>query len=730
MTSSPQAPAAMEPATAPAPVPRPDGAPRRVGLLGTGYIADWHAQALSAVEGVRLAAVCDRVKNRAEAFAQKHGVPAVHDSLQAMLAGERLDAIHILLPPDFHAEAARAVLEAGIHVLLEKPMATRADECDALVALAERRRLSIGVGHNFLFARPYEELRRDVRDGLLGPLDQISITWNRELPQATSGPYDLWMLRDPGNIMLEIGPHSVAHAIDLVGPLDTVQVRPGNPISLPGGRTFFRRWQVDATRGRTAVELKFSFVPGFTEHTIHVRGLLGSATADLEHNTYSLRRPGPRGDDFDRHARVRDVARSLEVQARRTLREYLWSKLRRRPGAPYGLSILRTLQAFYGGLGTGLDERIRGRTGVQVMRTCEHIARSVPGIPQEASAPPGERSQKVSAPPLTLILGSTGFIGTELLRQMVAAGNRTRVLLRSPGKLPDELRTPLVEICTGNLNRDSDLHQALDGIQRVVHLARAQAKTWADYEREEIEVTRRVAEAALAAGVKRFVYTGTIDSYYAGAHAGTITEKTPLDPRIGRRNLYARAKAASEDLLSKMQRDRGLPLVICRPGIVIGRGGSPFHWGVGMWWHGFVCQLWGDGKNKLPFVLVEDVARALLGALETPGLEGESFNLVADPCLSAEEYLDELDRCGALKLLRKPTPILNFYLVDLCKWAVKLLIRHPERRFPSYRDWETRTQQARFDCSHAKTRLGWRPISDRAELVRLGIQEPLGELLR
>ena len=255
-------------------------------------------------------------------------------------------------------------------------------------------------------------------------------------------------------------------------------------------------------------------------------------------------------------------------------------------------------------------------------------------------------------------------------------------------------------------------------------------KNWADYQQLEIEATRRVAECALEAGVKRFIYTGTIDSYYAGRGAGTITEETPLDPQIERRNLYARAKAASEQILMRMHRERGLPVAIVRPGIVIGRGGSPFHWGVGMWWHEAVCQIWGDGNNKLPLVLVEDVAKGLIAAMETPGIEGQSFNLAGDPCLSAQEYLNELDRLGGMRIQRHATPILKFYLQDMMKWAVKVAVRHPERRMPSYRDWESRTQQAVFDCTAAKTTLGWRPVNDRGELVRQGIEEPLLEAMK
>jgi len=148
-----------------------------------------------------------------------------------------------------------------------------------------------------------------------------------------------------------------------------------------------------------------------------------------------------------------------------------------------------------------------------------------------------------------------------------------------------------------------------------------------------------------------------------------------------------------------------------------------------MWWHDAVCQIWGEGTNKLPLVLVEDVAAGLIAAMEKPGIEGRQFNLVADPCLSAQEYLDELDRAGGMRVQRHATPILRFYLIDMLKWAVKVAVRHPERRMPSYRDWESRTQKARFDCTAAKAVLGWRPVSEREELARRGIAEPLMDFL-
>jgi nucleoside-diphosphate-sugar epimerase len=149
-----------------------------------------------------------------------------------------------------------------------------------------------------------------------------------------------------------------------------------------------------------------------------------------------------------------------------------------------------------------------------------------------------------------------------------------------------------------------------------------------------------------------------------------------------------------------------------------------------MWWHDAVCQTWGDGQNKLPLVLVEDVASGMIAAMDTPDIEGRSFNLVGDPCLNAQEYLDELNRCGGFHVQRHTTPIFKFYLIDLVKWVAKVALRFPDRQFPHFRDWETRTMRATFDCTAAKTVLGWKPVTDRDEVVRKGIAEPLDEFTK
>ena len=185
-----------------------------------------------------------------------------------MFAGQRLDAIHVLLPPDQHFAAALESLDAGVHVLLEKPMCLLEEECPLLAERAKRKGCALGVSHNFLHYPIYRQLKKDVAAGRFGRLDHVTITWNKELPQLRAGPFGSWMLQGAGNIILESGAHSVAHLIDLVGLPDSIEARADAPIELPDGVRFLRRWFVRAIKGPTPVELRFAFGPGFPEHSI------------------------------------------------------------------------------------------------------------------------------------------------------------------------------------------------------------------------------------------------------------------------------------------------------------------------------------------------------------------------------------------------------------------------------------------------------------------------------
>ena len=694
----------------------------RVAIVGTGYIAEFHARGIRALPDVELVSVCDANLRRARSFAAEWGVPTAFDSVQSMLAEQRIDVAHVLTPPGLHHSLAKPILQTGGNVFLEKPMCTSIREADELLEIADTRKLLIGVNHNFLFSGAYRLLREAIRSGTLGSLDYVCFNYLFELGPIRLGPFDSWMLQAPENVLLEVGPHLVSALLDLVGPPDSLSVTTDRKVKLPNGAHVIRRWRIQMAAGRIALDININLGPGFNQRTIFARGLVGSAILDFDANTCIVDRRTPLDPDLDRHRRSLSLARQLRLQARRTLTDYVLTKLKlRQRGNPYQASILDSIAAFYTALRSGksLDSRIDGKFGRDVIEWCSRIIQSA-NIEPISLTKPSPRNN--AAPnPTVLVIGGSGFIGRELVRQLLEAGYGVRAMTRGSSAALEALDSNRLETMRGDLRNETDLAIAMQGIEFIYDLATSEAKTWDASLRDIVEPTRQLGKACLAANVRRLIYTGTIDSYYAGVKAGEITEQTPLDRNIGRRNYYARAKAAAENLLIDMHSMQRLPVVIVRPGIVIGDGGNAFHWGVGKFSDG-VCEVWGDGTNKLPLVLVQDVAAALVRCIQTEGIEGRSYNLIDVPLLSAREYLTELQRLAGIKLTIYYRPIFWFYLSDLLKWTVKLATGHPDHvRIPSYRDWESRTQKAIFNCTRAREELRWAPASDRQRMISEGI---------
>ncbi len=697
-----------------------DRPPIRAAIVGTGYIADFHARAIRAASGVELVAVCDTNLAAAQGFAATHGGVA-YRAVADMLAGERIDAVHVLTPPDLHHPVAKAALESGAHVFVEKPMCVDVAECDDLLAIAAARGLHIGVNHSAAFAPAFQTLRDAVKGGALGAVDHITISHLSELGVIRFGPFGNWIVRQPGNALLEIGPHPISMLVDLVGVPDRLAVTVDREVSLPGGGVAYNRWRIQAECGRVAADITLQFSPGFPMRTIAARGALGAAQCDLNANTCTVDRRTPGSMDFDRRARSLDQARQLKAQARRTLADTLLAKAKLGGrGNPDQVSITDCVGAFYAELRdpARADPRVAGGFGRDVIGVCERIIASADLRPRTPAAP----ARPIVAQPGVMVLGGGGFIGKRLIERLLSEGHAVRVASRSPSPALLDLGSDRLELVRADMRSQADLELALDGVARVVHLATTDAKTWPQFLEREVEPTRALGEACLARGVERLVYAGTIDSFYAGAKAGTIDEDTALDPGIAGRNNYARAKAAAEAVLVDLHRTRGLPLVIARPGIVIGRGGNPFHWGVGRWPSEGVCEVWGDGRNPLPLVLVDDVAAGLAAALTAPGIEGRAYNLVDAPLLSARDYLTELQRMSGMTIDVRYRPTWRYWLEDFSKWPVKVAVRHPDAsRRPTHRDWESRSQKATWDTRRTQDELGWRPAADRQRMIDEGI---------
>ena len=711
----------------------PSSTPRKVGFLGAGYILHAHAKAVAAIPGLSLHAVCDLSLARARDAASRFGIANACSSIDELIA-LGCDAVHVLLPPNAHADAALRLIDAGEDVLIEKPMGLSSAECEAILAATQARGVRVGVAHNYLFMKAHDRLRTAVRNGVIGPIESVTVDWHGDLPQARHGPFDQWMLRSPGNLMLELGAHVAAFALDLLPPVDDVQATPGRPLELPNGRMTYRRWSVTGTAGRAWFSLNLFATPGEPLRRVTVRGLAGVATLDFLRDTLTFEKVRASNPAFEGVGHSLRASAQLLSQGLLGTGRALAGVLRKLPAAdPYKESIWRCVRAFHAQGET--DDRISPAFGARVIGLCEKAIEVGLDTGSETSVQTvGEtraaESNGSGAGHRALVVGGTGFIGKRLVRELVEAGYQVRVLSRNAVSASAELTDPRVEVVQGWHGDPVVARKCLAGVDVVFHLAKAAGERWEDYVASDVEPTRVLAEAALDSAVKRFIYTGTIDSYDSADSQTTIGADTLLDPRIGSRNLYARSKAACEALLLDMRARRGLPLVILRPGIVIGSGMPPAHWGVGMFHADCRVELWGDGEHPLPFVLVDDVARALRLAAEAKDVEGRAFVVTDDPLLSARDYVNAVGlRLSAVMDVRA-TPLWVHFVRDAGKQVVKHLIRHPNRRAVSFHDWRCRAHRSTYDNAATKEALAWQPAASRERLLAEGVQGAVDWYLR
>lgn len=127
---------------------------------------------------VELAATCDVNEAAARQAAQRWQAKNWYIDYGEMLKRERLDAVVIATPPDMHAELALSAIDRGLHVLLEKPMARTVNECNALIAAAERRGVILTLSHEKRFNPGFEAIKRFIDDGLLGRVFYLVVHWN------------------------------------------------------------------------------------------------------------------------------------------------------------------------------------------------------------------------------------------------------------------------------------------------------------------------------------------------------------------------------------------------------------------------------------------------------------------------------------------------------------------------------------------------------------------------
>ena len=137
----------------------------RLAVIGTGSMAKGHVSSYQEIEGVEVVACCDLVEDRLAEFSQKWRIPRTYQDFRRMLDQEKPDGVSIVTPDAAHATVTVGVLEAGVPVLCEKPMASTLQEAEAMHAAWERAGVVAMINYSKRNSSGLQQARRFIRDG-------------------------------------------------------------------------------------------------------------------------------------------------------------------------------------------------------------------------------------------------------------------------------------------------------------------------------------------------------------------------------------------------------------------------------------------------------------------------------------------------------------------------------------------------------------------------------------
>lgn len=177
-----------------------------VAIIGCGEIGRVRAAAVRRTPGLRLALVCDAVPERAEAVAREYGCEGVTDWTRAVRR-EDLDIVTVSTPNDLHAPVSIAAMEAGKHILCEKPLALNPPECRAMVECAERHRVKLMTGFNYRLYPAVRKARAILDRGEIGELMYVRSYIGHPGGREFGSPWVLDGAVAGGGTLLDNGSH-------------------------------------------------------------------------------------------------------------------------------------------------------------------------------------------------------------------------------------------------------------------------------------------------------------------------------------------------------------------------------------------------------------------------------------------------------------------------------------------------------------------------------------------
>src|SRR3989454_7679176 len=181
----------------------------RVGLIGSAFSSNIHAEAFEEVPEAVIVAACSPNRAHVAEFAQKWKVPVAVTDYRKLLDRKDIDVVVVGIPNDLHREVVIAAAKAGKHVILEKPIAHTLKDADAIVDACKKHKVKLMYAETICFSPKYVRARKLVEEGAVGKLYMV------KQGEKHSGPHSDWFYdvkRSGGGSLMDIGCHGIEWA--------------------------------------------------------------------------------------------------------------------------------------------------------------------------------------------------------------------------------------------------------------------------------------------------------------------------------------------------------------------------------------------------------------------------------------------------------------------------------------------------------------------------------------
>jgi predicted dehydrogenase/nucleoside-diphosphate-sugar epimerase len=661
-------------------------------------VANHHLRALRDLPFVDVVGITDLDEDRARQLAARFGIPHYFQNLGEM-AEQHADVIHVLTPPASHRSLAVEAMRMGSHVLVEKPMAETVEECDEMIACAQETGRILSVNHSARFDPVILRAAEAVRNGACGDVLAVHFIRSSDYPPYAGGPLPA-PYRQGSYPFRDLGVHGV-YLIELfLGAVEKLQVNyyetGGDPLLT------FDEWRahVECERGTAYMYLSWNSRPIQNELFIH--GTRGVIHVDCFLQTCQISRtlPGPKQIGMVLEGTANAVRKSFQVPW--NMVRFATGRLKPSPGIYAGV------QSFYHALATGKPVPVSAEEGRSAIGW---VTLASAGADLEKAARLRQQLEQPLDPARILVTGGAGFLGSALVEKLRARGEPIRLLLRRRPKAGSpadpEREGGKVSILYGSLGQPDVVYRAMQGIELVYHVGAAMKGGLAEFEQGTIWGTRNIIEACLKHGVKRLVYVSSLSVLDQAGHrtGDPVNEDSALEPYPERRGAYTQTKLTAELMVLQAARERGLRVVVLRPGQIFGPGAEMVtpNGVIGMAGRWIVA---GSGKRKLPLIYRDDVVDALLAAAVREEAIGKVLNLVDPTPVDQNEYL----RHARNTLGKKPVWRVPVFLLMTAAMGVEVLGAVLKRNVPLSR-YRIRSLKPLypFDISEAALILGWKP---------------------